>query len=81
MGNLAGNRKQFELDCEAALAADHEGQQIEKQGSVSLGLKRHQLAAVACIHHIMQSYEVGGLSAERRPIVDQFDDQALVFLR
>ena len=51
------------------------GQHVEKERAIVAGFERHEAPARACIGKNMQGLEVRRLAAQRRAVVDEFDDE------
>src|SRR5690242_16429880 len=62
--HLAGNRVELEAHLEAVDAAEVEGQQIEVQRALGLGVNRDHVADVARIDGFMDEMQVGGFAAQ-----------------
>ena len=67
--DLAGNRVELDAGLESADHPDVEGQQVEEERPVRLGLERNHLAARTGRRPAVDVVEVGGLSAQTGAVV------------
>jgi hypothetical protein len=70
--DLARHGVELELGLETAHHAYVHGQQIEEQGAVRLGVQAHHFTAGLLAGLGVDGVEVGGLSAQTGPVVDDF---------
>src|SRR6185436_4637974 len=67
--DLPGDGVELDAGGEAGDGADVDGQEVEEQGAVGLGLQRHHLAAGVFRGARVDVLEVGGLAAEAGAVV------------
>ena len=69
--HLAGHGIQMELHLETPDGAEIDRQEIEEERALGLGRQRDHLPPRAGGHLVVDVFEVGGLAAESRPVVDE----------
>src|SRR3569623_548954 len=76
MSDLAGHGIQLELHQQAGGRAKPQWEQVEKQCAIVARFERHHLSLELGPQHIVQPHEIGGLTAQRRSVIDQLENQA-----
>ena len=66
---------ELQLDAEVVPGAEVDREQVEEEGAIVAGLQVHQPAGAAGGHHAVDGLEVGGLPAERRTVIHDFERQ------
>jgi hypothetical protein len=79
---LAGDGEDLEAQVEAAEAGGPERQQVEEDRPVLRGVDRDQLPPALGAGAAVQDLQVGGLSPDGRPVIDELDlDRALAVVQ
>ena len=75
--HLAGHRVDLEVNGIAIDVAEVDGQQVEEERAVFLGVDREHLPPLRVGAHGVKGLQVGGLTAETRPVIDQFEQNLI----
>ena len=75
VNDLSGHGKELDADGDLFFGLKSKRQHVEKERAIVAGFERHEATARGLIGKDMQGLEVRRLAAQRRTVVDEFDDE------